>query len=377
MKKLVLGSLVATSLVGTAFAAFSLDDNNINVVINANGSVRYDDNISQQPAGPGKVKDTIYEIDPGVEIVNARGAPLQAKFDFTEAITRYTDNTNLDTNLAIFDLTTTYTDPKNTAKFSAGYHELNQDTPVSGVPGLLRRNETVADAGDIYLINDKSKFGIDANLDNTKYKAAGLANSDIYAVPLTYYYNVSGKLDATLGVRYRKTDLSGGQPSYTDTYYNIGLTGDFNPKLTGSITVGLNEHRGEFTALSNGNSTSVGLDSNFTWNYSEITQYTLGVSNDFGAAASGQEQQTLAINAGAQTQLISQVLVGSANVSYSIINYSGPRVDDYWTSTLALKYLLSKTWSVSASYKFQNDASNADGSSFSDNTVALIVSLTY
>lgn len=375
MKKLALGSLFASLFAGTAFAAFSLGDN-ANVVLSADASVRYDNNIQQQPGGPGKVHDTIFELDPGVSIANAKAAPLQAKLAFVESITKYDDNTGLDTNLSILDFTSTYTDPKNSANLSAGYHQLNQNTPISGVPGLLRRNETVADGGDIYMINDKSKFGLDLNYDHTKYEVAGLANSSIYEVPATYYFALSPKLDATLGLRYRKTDLSGGNSAYTDYYYNLGLKGEFNPKLTGSFTVGVNEHRGASNAFEGGNSTSVGLDSALTWQESATNTFTLNLSNDFGAAASGQEQQVLAISGGLQTQLTEQ-LIGLVNLGYNIINYSGPRVDDYWSSSFGLRYNFSRTWSATVTYNYQNNASNAVGNSFSDNVIALKVSLMF
>jgi hypothetical protein len=311
-----------------------------------------------------------------VTLTNAKAAPLQAKISYSESITRYTDNTNLDTNLGSLDFTSTYTDPKNSAKLDAAYQQLNQNTPISGQPGLLRRNETTADAGDVYLINEKSKFGLDLSYDRTKYAVAGLANSDIYAVPVTYYYAVSPKLDATLGLRYRKTDLSGGNPSYTDYYYNLGLKGEFNPKLTGSFTVGVNEHRGASSALEGGNATSVGLDSNLTWQESAVNTFTFSLSNDFGAAASGQEQQVLAFSAGLQSQL-SQQLVGFANVGYNIINYTGPRKDDYFSGSLGLRYNLSRTWSITGAYNYMDNGSNTVGNSFSDNTFTLKVSLTF
>ncbi len=375
MKKLALGSLVATTLAGTAFAAFSIGDN-ATVIFNADASVRYDNNIQQQQAGPGKIKDTIYELDPGVTITNAKAAPLQARLTYTEAITRYTDNTNLDTNLGMLNFTSTYTDPKNSANFNAGFEQLNQNTPISGLPGLLRRDSTTVDGGDIYKINEKSKFGLDLSYDRTKYAVAGLANSQVYTVPATYYYVLSPKLDATLGLRYRKTDLSGGNPSYTDYYYNLGLSGEFNPKLNGSITVGVNEHRGASTAFAGGNATSIGLDSKLTWQESAVNTFNFTLSNDFGAAASGQEQQTLALSAGVQSQL-SEQLIGFGSVGYNIINYSGPRKDNYFTGSVGVRYNLSRTWSITAAYNYLDNGSNAAGNSFSDNTLTLKVSLTY
>jgi hypothetical protein len=374
MKKLVLGSLVATSLAGTAFAAFSLGDN-ANVVLNADGSVRYDSNILQQPAGPTKVKATIFELDPGISISNAKAAAVQANLTYTEDLTRYDNHSNLNTNLAVIDYTSSYKDSANIADFNVGYHQLNQDTPLAGAPGLLRHNETVGDGGDEFTVNPSLKLGFDASYDYTKYLAAGLANSTVYSLPLTAYWAYNPKLDYTAGVRYRKTDLSD-QPSYTDIYYNVGMKGTFNEKLTGSFSVGVNQHRGSTTALSDGNSTSVGADSSFQWQESDVTLITFGLSNDFGAASSGQEQQTLAANAGIREQLSKQ-LTGIVNLGYNIINYSGPRVDDYWTSTFGLTYEISKTWSASATYEFQNNASNQTGSSFADNTVTFKVSLRF
>lgn len=358
MKNLVIGSLVATSLTGTAFAAFSLPnfDGNINPVIHVDGKVSYDDNLQQQPAGPQKIHDTIYELSPGLSVSNAKGAAVQANLDVTGNFTRYADHNVLRTNLAVFDYTSSYTDAKNSADLNAGYHQLNQDTPTGGTAGLLRSNETVANGGDVYQINQNLKVGFDAKYDYTKYLTPGLANSKIYTVPLTAYWALNPKLDATVGAQYAKTDLTAGQTPYTDYYYSVGLKGElFNPKLTGNVSVGLNEHRGSVTPLSDGNSSSVGVQSNIQWAESATDTFTFGLSNQFGAASSGQEQQTLALTGGLQHKL-SEQLLASVNLGYSIINYSGPRVDDYWSSTFALRYNLSATWAAAISYKYQNNA---------------------
>ena len=121
--------------------------------------------------------------------------------------------------------------------------------------------------------------------------------------------------------------------------------------------------------------TSVGLDSTLTWARGD-TKVDLSVSNDFGAAASGQEQQTLQSSLGVTQKLtnISPALTANVNLGYNIVSYSGPRVDDYWSSSVGLTYILGGGWSVAANYKFQNNASNNTGSSYQENTLGVTLS---
>ncbi|HVS54394.1 MAG TPA: hypothetical protein VHD62_18705, partial [Opitutaceae bacterium] len=103
--------------------------------VTGNLSVRADDNIF---LANSKTNDTIFNVTPGAELTFGKDADLKGAFTLVDDWTRYADNRRLDTNLASVDFRSNYDDSKMKLQLTAGYHELNQNTP--DVRGLIRRN---------------------------------------------------------------------------------------------------------------------------------------------------------------------------------------------------------------------------------------------
>jgi hypothetical protein len=375
MKKLVLGAVALTTLAGTAFAAFSLG-NNATVFFTGNFGVRYDDNIQ---LGDGtinpKISDTIFEFDPGLELdLGKPQANFSATLAFVESLTRYVDTTNLDAELASINLKSAYNAPgKYTSGFHAGYSQFNQNTPISGVPGLLRRNVTNV-GGDVkYDLTAKSQLGVGLSYDQTDYKTAGLSNSKIYTVPVNYYYPITEKLFLTPGIRYRKTQLSAPGTDFTDYYYSLGLVRDIDPLLTGTFSIGLNHRQPQVGKTES----SIGLDSSLAYKYTEKTNLTFKLSNDFGNASVGTSQQTLTIGGGVN-HVFAPDWSGSANINYSSTKYAGTRKDEYWDFDLSAQYTVNRYWSLSLSYDYKDNSSSLGGANtYKDNLLSLKASVRY
>lgn len=373
MKNIAL-ALSLASVVGTAFAAFSPADN-VNVFVTGEATVKYDDNILQTDTG--KIDDTIFEINPGVEVTTGKsGSQYSSVLSFSELITRYVDTNGLDTNLANLSLTTKFDNTKTSGSFSAGYRQLNQNSfsgAGSGLTGVLIRRNVITVGGNVETeIDAKSRIGLGLSYEDTSYKTAGLADSQIYSVPLNYYYALSPKLSLSTGFRYRKTNLKAPATDFTDYFYNVGLRGEFTPKLQGSISVGLNQRDPAVGKTQSG----LGVDSGVTYNASTKTSYNLNVSNDFSAASAGTSQQTFSISGGAQTQLDTTV-VGFANLLFSSVNYSGPRRDNFWQGSLSAKWVLNRYWTVSGGYTYKNNSSNLPTFDFVDNMISVSAEVRY
>ncbi len=381
MKYLALGAVALTALAGNVYAAGPLFAESapygpIALFLTGNVGVRYDDNIQ---LGDGiinpKVSDTIFTVVPGVEADFGKrdGGGLFSVFTYAESLERYVNSTNLNTSLASVNLTSTLAGGKTTGDFNAGYSQLTANTPVSGVPGLLRRNETHLGGHVKFTVSEISKLGLGLTYDQTDYKTAGLANSKIFTVPLNYYYIIDAKNDLSLGVRYRKTQLTAPGTDFTDYYYNIGWDGEISSKLTGNISVGLNQRKPQVGK----SEASLGLNSSLSWKATDKTSVNLNLSNDFGSSSAGQSQRALTAGLSADTQIAAD-WTGSAKVNYSSTRYPGTRVDDYWSFGVSTKWTVSKIFSLTAAYDYKDNSSSIGGAnSYTGNVFSLTGSVRY
>ena len=375
MKNLALGALALTALAGTSFAAVSLADN-VNLVFTGRASVSYDDNIQ---LGDGtinpEIDDTIFNLTPGIAI--EFGRPDQVLFSvlsFTESLTRYVDSTNLNTSLSSINLRATLKDPKISGNFNAGYSQLVANTPVSGVPGLLRRNvTTIGGDGKYSFTGEKSKIGLGFNYDFTDYLGGvGLVNSKTFTVPANYSWEVDAKQNLSLGVRYRQTQLAGATPDFTDYYYNVAWDGQIGAKLSGNASIGLNQRKPQ----AGKDESSLGFNSALNWKATDKTGVSLNLSNDFGSSSAGQSQKTLTLGLNATTELAANVS-GSAKVNYSSTRYPGTRKDDYWSYGLSVGWKIGIV-DVSAAYEYKENTSSIGGAnSYADNLLSLTGTVRY
>jgi hypothetical protein len=378
MKKLALSLAALAAFGAQAFAATPIGDTGATLSLTATAGVRYDDNLLQ--AETGTLNDTIFTFAPGLEVqFDKTGATL---LSFKEELNRYADTSGLDSNLATVSLRSNMTRGADTGKFNASYTQSDQNTPVSGVPGLLRRNiVSVGGSGEWEIVPVKQKFGLGVSYDDTDYNQNTLADSKIYTVPLNYYYEINPKLFLSPGFTYRKTNLktplTGAKTDYTDYKYSIGLRQDAltNVKLTGNFNIGLN-HRTPDVGKSE---SSFNLDSTLNYAADPKTSYNLTLSNDFGQSSVGTSQKTFRVGGGVNRSFDAQ-WSGSANASYSQTDYAGTRKDNYWDANLVLSWSgLSKYYDLTLelSYGYKNNSSNAALSSYTGNVIGLTAKARY
>jgi hypothetical protein len=371
MKKLALSLAALAALAGNASAAFKLGD--ATVTFMGSASATYEDNLLLSEVG--KLDDTALKLAPGLEINFGReGANHTTVLTFTETLTRYLDVNGLDSNLANLSLRSTLRQGNDSYSLNASYAQSDQNTPVSGVPGRLRRNTISFGTNGEWEIRVKNRLSVGFNFEDTNYKQAGLADSAIYTIPLSYFYELRNpKQFISAGFTYRKAQLDAPGTDFTDYKYSVGFRQDAvggNVKLTGTFNVGLNQRQPEV----GGNESSLGLDANLNYAYSPKTAFSLGLSNDFGQASVGTSQKTLRVNGGVNQQFATG-WSGSANASFSTTDYLGARSDDYMDGTLAVTWAVFSRpqYSVSlvGAYTYKDNNSNVAGSSYTANVFSI------
>ncbi len=366
MKKLTPLVLVSLSLVAGSHAApFMAIGDGAELFVTGGLSIRADDNIFLTG---NSISDTIFEITPGAELTFGKDAQLKGALTANVAFTNYADNDNLNTTLAGSDFVAHYDDGKMKLNFNAGFHELNQNAP--DIRGLTRRDVFSAGGSGEVEVSQLTAVGAGVAFNHENYKRSGYTDSDSLTIPLNFYYKWTPKIDLSFGYRYRDYEVDIGQDS-TDHNFTIGARGDFSPKLSGTVNVGIGTRKLD----RGGDDTLFALDASLSYEVSPKTSLQLGGSNDFGTSPQGVQQKNFSLRAGLQSKLTEQWTL-NGGVSYRGIDY-GTRTDDYWEATAGVAYILNANINLQGAYTYRNYSSPLPGSDFTNNVFSIAANLRY
>lgn len=344
--------------------------------------VRVDDNILLASGGPlnerlpvsatnpiqPEIDDVIFDINPGVEMTFGKNAQVQGLLTLVYAFANYSDNSDLNTQLFSGDFVTKYDDGKMKLNFNVGYHELNQNTVDNR--GLTRRDVFRIGGNTEVEISQLTAVGAGVNFVNENYKRRGFTDSEELTVPLDLYYKWTPKLDLSAGYRYRDQQVDIGSDSESH-FFNIGARGEFSPKLTGRLAVGLNTRELD----RGGDDSQLGLDASFAYEVSPKTNLEMGASNDFDTSPQGVQQENLTLN-GMLTTKLSEEWSVNGGVSFRAIDY-GTRTDDYWEGQLGTSYVVNANVRIVGAYVFRKYDSREASAEFKNNVFSIAANFRY
>ncbi len=360
-----------TAALGTAAQAapFLAIGDGAELFVTGTLAVRADDNIFLSNKA---TSDTIFDINPGVEITFGKNAQLQGALTLVDSFANYSDNSSLNTNLFSGDLRAHYEDGKLKLKFNTGFHELNQN--AVDIRGLTRRDQFVIGTGAEVEISEITSVAAGVNFDHTYYKGKerkkGYGVSDDLSVPVNFYYKWTPKIDLSAGYRYRNYETTVGKDS-TDHFFNVGARGEFTPKLTGQFAVGVTTRKFE----GNGSETLPGFEGNLTYALTPKTTLQFGASNDFGTTPQGQQQKNLSFNGSVLINLNEQWSVNGGISSRSINYYT--RTDDYVEGNLGAGYIVNAYVKLNAAYVYRSNSSKLPGGDFTNNVFSVAANFRY
>ena len=361
-----LPSILALASATTFAAPFMAVGDNAELFLTGSVAVRFDDNIFLSPDNSAtKKNDTILSFKPGVELVFGKGSATKGNVYFREDYVRYSDNDAQNASLADLGFTSQYDNGKTKMGASASFTQLAQNQPGIGAgTGIIaRRDVSAAKVSTEFAFSEKTSFGAALILDKTAYDQATFIDSSSWSVPVDMYFEMTPKLDMSVGYRYRDVTLSGSASDSKEHFLNIGARGEFTPKTSGQIRVGYNKR-----TFDRGNDdTGFGIDTSLAFAYSEKTSFQLSVSNDFGNSATGQATKTFSTGISGRSALSEQWSVGAnlnlRSVDYSRAGTTPPRSEDYYEFGLNVSYVYSTYLNFTAGYNYKNnDASIPVGS---------------
>jgi polysaccharide biosynthesis protein VpsM len=376
MKKTTLILTILAALGASGYAApFLAVGDNAEVFITGQVGVRSDSNIYL--AGDDfRAHDLIFDFNPGVELDFGKGSQTTGLVSFTEKFASFDDHDELNTNLASALFNANYDDGKNKLGTKISYDELNQNSidALSDGPYLIRSNVFAAGATGEISVTEKTSIAVGANYRWADYRRTGFADAEVVALPVHVYYEVTPKVDVGVGYQYRASWLQFGEDSF-DHFFSISGRGEFTPKLTGTVDVGLTQRH-----FSHATDTSLlGVDANLTYAVSPKTNVNFGASSGFDANSQAQQQKNLAFNAQVSTAL-SDVWTGAIGASYRTINYyqiSTPRTDDYLEGQVSLSYTINVYAKVTAGITYRQNQSDLRSSDFYGSVFSLAANLRF
>jgi hypothetical protein len=341
-----------------------------------------------------EVKDLIWTVSPGFEVNIGRGVSnadlsIITRYDFVS----YDDNDRLDTETLHVRAVGSYRSSRLDLNGSLAFDENQTTSGSQNVTGDLIESETLsANLNGEYRVSPKFSFGSGFNYRETSYTSFEdrFADSDSYTVPFDIFYELTPKVDLSVGYSYTHTEIDDSVVSLGDTssetdahFFNVGARGNLLPKLSGFFKVGYRtlERSGGISS-----SDSLGLNSSFTWTATPKVTATLNLSRDYAVSGIGTTTtgSTTTVNSTARvsaTYSISPYWSASANASYTLREYedlAGSPDDNQYGYGLSLSYSPNQYWRFSGGYDYsENDSGRPDGSDYEVHNLNLSASLRY
>ena len=367
-----------------------------------------------------EVEDFLYILSPGFEFNLGRDASnadlsIVTRYD----IIRYSDLTELDVELLHVKLRGAYKSSRLELTVSANYDEQKSNSgDIQIIDDLIESTLSGGEVNGEYRISPKFSFGAGAEYFDTEYTGVYegvLTDQERKRLPLDIFYELTPKLDLTLGYIYSDTEVGAinsvidfaentdgsfipielEKSSYNrgSHFFNLGARGSLFPKLTGYFKVGYQKRESGIrpestvingTILSNNTTnyseeTTLGMDADIYWTFTPKLSARLGLSRDFGVGSDGAPTRENSLSLSSNLSLNNN-WVANANLMYTQRDYTyRDREDDKYTVGLRVFYMPNMFWQFSGGYNFSDSESTGDqaGNSYDAHVVDLNATLRY
>ena len=389
-------SLLAPITSASASPLVSIGDN-ADLFFNGSSSLRWTSNLFQDE--DDEEEELVWTVSPGLELNFGRGLS-NADFSIITRydILKYEDNDELDTELFHIKAVGTYQTGRWDADAQVSFDE--KQAPSQDIEAVLvESEETKAHLTGEYRFSPKFSFGSGVRYKQLEYTSFedSFADYDHWGIPADVYYELTPKVDLSVGYEYGSRDVdsftrSNGDVvgSYeTDThFFNVGTRGELLPKVTGFFKVGyrLRDSENSVDTVSgvarakerDGSQGTMGIDADFTWAATPKLTNRLNLHRGFDVASEGDATTTTRIDVSSD-YAISPLWSARPSFGYSRREYEdgNGRDDDQYYLGLNGNYSPNRYWRFSLGYRYSENDSNRDRSSYEDHSVSFLASLRY
>ena len=377
-----------------ASAFISIGDS-AEIYLEADASVRSSSNLFRSNTS-NEQDDVVVVVSPGLELIVGRGTDLSFTINASYDISRYQDFDNLDNEASRYAALFAYTADRLELEAQASHSEINttylNSNDIQNISGSLIESEIESIKIDTeYDLSPKFSFGVAVKTRTLEYKGVAsslAANTDKTSIPIDLFYELTPKLDLSIGYTPAVTDITN-LPNLNNTprldyendqeFFNVGLRGQLTKKLAGQIKVGLRENIRKIPNNPGIESDMFGADGSVKWTITPKLVSTLGGSVDFDAGGDGTTTEVTAIYFN-NNYTINANWASGINFKYSARDYTGGsgREDETFIFGLRLSYVMNSNWIFGTGYTFTDNGTNSSlGTDYSDHSFDLGVSLRY
>jgi len=366
-------ALLAIGLCASSYALFVTDTGEL--FVKANADLTYDSNIFMANKA---TSDSLVCVTPALSYQSKADSLLTETFNAGEAFNRYSKHSGLNDALTSLDGNLGYENGKTSLSATASYSELAQNSVDTRlIDSLVRRNVTQATVKSYFELNSFTAVAFAPNFDNNTFKIKSFQSYKTTELPIDFYYIYNPKLDLGLGYLHRQTSVAVGNNSTKDNLIYFAAKGEFTPDIKGYLKVGF-DHR---TVNAGQSSTTPGVDSLLTYDFSQKTQFNLHLSNDYSVDGFGASQKVMSIALGADSKLNANLSLGFTT-SYRKSNYftGSTQGNDthYYENEIHTTYAVSRNFNCKAAVVHRNYTSvKLSSSNFNGTGITLGISYRY
>lgn len=379
---------------------------NVDIFFSGSSSMRWTSNVYRDE--DNEEDDLIWTISPGFEVNVGRGLSdadlsIITRYD----IVRYQDLDQLDSELFHIKAVGSYSTSRLDLNGSLSFDESKTTAGDVNIVRDLIESETVgANLDAEYRVSPKFSFGAGVRYTEVEYVTYSdiFADRDTTTLPFDVFYELTPKVDLSLGYTYTQTDVGetdlqtgGGFSSYTSEYetsshfFNIGARGNLLPKLTGFFKVGYRFRDSDdsmreirlnglpFAPLADTDRDSngmFGLDADFTWEVTPKLTARLDLARDFGVGGEGNSTENTSVDTSLSYSIDSN-WSAHATAGYTLRDYDSGREDNQYSLGARISYVPNQYWVFGGGYNYIENDSSAANRSYENHSLDISASLRY
>jgi polysaccharide biosynthesis protein VpsM len=326
-------------------------------------SLRLDDNIYLRP--DSEKGDTIFVAVPGASLEFGDPTTTNGQFAVREAFLRYFDNDSENDELASAEARLKMPGPRGELEFAGTFEQLRENTrEYREFSSLTQRDHASARVRAEYEVSAKTSVSGGVSVDNEDFKTVFFRDRRDLSLPWNAYYELTPKVDMSVGYVYRRERLSGpGNYRYRDHFLNVGARGEFTPKLQGYVQVGVTDRR-----LPGGiKDSTLGLDGSVTWAATPKSSYEITASRGFRASSIDGESWADTRASVTARYAFSDAWSALGELRYQHAGYYGGRRDDFVTGAITTNWSPKEFIVLSCTLTLQTNDSSSRNPTFDFN----------
>ncbi len=383
-------SLCSLTATGVYASPFVWIDEVVNVYFTGTSSARWLSNVFRDEVS--EAEDLVFSFSPGMEVHLGTGlSDLDVIMVASYDIIRYDDFDDLNTEMLHFRASGAYRSSRWDVDASFSFDEQQSASGEANVESdLIETEDVTGKVTTEYRLSPKFSIASGVHYSRKEYiePENQLANYDSLSLPVDFFYKWTPKVDLSFGYKHSIRDVdsynnpvTGLFEAYETTthFVNMGARGVLMPKLTGFFKVGYTLRDSESTSIRRDNSDgTLGLDADLSWATTPKLTYSIKLSRDFGVGGEGDSNEVSSIYVFSQYLLNSNWSL-SPRLGYTLRSYQDgtDREDQQYSGGLSVNYSPNEYWNYSAGYSYSDNESDRAGSSYTDHTFSLSISLRY